>query len=144
MSNMFLHLGYFCGFSKKIKGQLWKRSFIHRLQELAALRIAMIDQVSLPRKVFAKLATCPSSEKLLSFSKSQLSPAPVQFILSHLEECDFCRAELQLLKRFPSQPETIAAGDIPPTLRAFAESILGRSLTSRSVRFPEWPWALSH
>ena len=142
MSNMFLHLGYFCGFPKKIGGRLWKTSFIGHLQVLAALRIAMIDQVSLPLKVFAKLATCPSSERLLGFSKSQLSPGPAQFILSHLEECDFCRAELQLLKRFPSQPETIAAGDIPPRLRAYAESILRRSLTPGSV--PGWPWALSH
>jgi hypothetical protein len=126
------------GFSLSLRKRgnfYWKTSFIPRLLGLVGGN-SMIDLISLPVKVFAKSATCPSSEKLLAFAKSQL-PSQTEFIVSHLEYCDFCRAELQLLKRFPARPEIIAEGEIPASLRTLAESILRTTHNSQPLRsFP--------
>ena len=103
----------------------------------------MIDLISLSVNVFAKSVTCPSSEKLLAFSTSQ-APTQKEFIVAHLEYCDFCRAELQLLKRFPATPEMIVAVEIPPSLRTLAESILRTTNTSRPLRSFPGDRAISH
>jgi len=102
----------------------------------------MIDLAPLPLKVFAKLATCPSSEKLLAFSKSPLASRTE--IVSHLSDCDFCRAELQLLRRFPATAEKITAGEIPPSLRTFAESILRRPHRSQPLHSFQWDRGINH
>lgn len=84
----------------------------------------MIYQGSLPLNIFAKSATCPSAEGLLAFSKSVIAPAQTQLVAAHLDECDFCRAELQLLESFPCKPEAVAVAEMPPSVRLLAESIL--------------------
>ena len=98
----------------------------------------MISLLSLPLHIFAKAASCPSAEVLLTFSKSSLVPAETQLVVAHLNHCDFCRAELQLLKKFPGKPEVVAVVDIPQSLRVFAESILGnrQRIPSRLLKSP--------
>lgn len=54
-----------------------------------------------------------------------LAPIHRNLVVSHLDDCDFCWAELQLLERFPADPEIVALTEMPPSLRALAESILG-------------------
>jgi len=93
----------------------------------------MINLLSLPLNIFAKSTSCPSAERLLAFSKSLLAPTQLQLIAGHLEECDFCRAELQLLERFPCEPEAITIAEMPPSLRALAESILRNPQTMPSL-----------
>jgi hypothetical protein len=97
----------------------------------------MIYVRSLPLNIFAKSASCPSAETLLTFSKSQLAPGQTQLVDAHLERCDFCRAELHMLERFPCEPEAVRVPEMPPSLRVLAESILGNP--RRNVaRLPEW------
>jgi hypothetical protein len=84
----------------------------------------MINPLLLPVNVFAKSATCPSADKLLAYSKSLLPAAQNRFIAAHLDECDFCQAELQLLERFPTRSEAVVVAEMPASLRALAVSIL--------------------
>lgn len=90
-------------------------------------RIIVATFPSLPLNVFGKSAACPSSHALLTFTRSQCGPVRREFIAGHLEQCEFCRAELQLLNRFPEQPEQVRLTEIPPKLRALAQSVLGKS-----------------
>jgi len=91
----------------------------------------MIKLRSLQLNIFGKSATCPSAEGLLAFSRAVLTPAQTQLVAVHLEECDFCGAELQLLERYPCRAEAVPAVEIPPGLRLLAESILGSPTTTR-------------
>ena len=84
--------------------------------------------LSLPLNVFGKSADCPSSQALLAFRCSRTT-AETTFVESHLEQCEFCRAEIQLLEFCPGEPESVSVMEIPPHLRTLAESIL-RSLVS--------------
>jgi hypothetical protein len=97
----------------------------------------MIYERSLPLNLFAKSAICPSAERLLAFSKSLLGLGEAQLVGAHLDQCDFCSAELQLLERFPCKPEAIPVPEMPPGLRLLAESILGNPQRIRS-RPLEW------
>ena len=50
-------------------------------------------------------------------------------VASHLDECDFCGAELQLLTDHPpADVETCGLAVMPPHLRWLAESLLGASV----------------
>ncbi|HUQ31823.1 MAG TPA: hypothetical protein VM095_06875 [Pyrinomonadaceae bacterium] len=51
------------------------------------------------------------------------------WVASHLDECDFCGAELQLLTQHaPMGVEECALTDMPPHLRWLAESLLSANL----------------
>ena len=51
------------------------------------------------------------------------------WVAEHLDECDFCGAELQLLtEHAPAQEEECALADMPPHLRWLAESLLSTNL----------------
>jgi hypothetical protein len=78
---------------------------------------------------FCKRATCPSSEVLLSYRTCGLAAERMVWVASHLDECDFCGAELQLLtEHAPAPAEECALADMPPHLRWLAESLLSTSL----------------
>ena len=78
---------------------------------------------------FCKRATCPSSEVLLSYRTCGLAAERMVWVASHLDECDFCGAELQLLtEHAPAPAEECALADMPPHLRWLAESLLSASL----------------
>ncbi|MDT4895769.1 MAG: hypothetical protein QOH25_846 [Acidobacteriota bacterium] len=78
---------------------------------------------------FCKRATCPSSEILLSYRTCGLAAERMVWVAAHLDECDFCGAELQLLtEHAPAPAEECALADMPPHLRWLAESLLSASL----------------
>src|SRR5262245_22472171 len=84
----------------------------------------MIDLLSLPLNIFAKSVTCPSADELLALSQLMLEPRQTESIHAHLSQCDFCRAELHLLEKFPYEPEAVAVAKMPASLQVMAESIL--------------------
>jgi hypothetical protein len=75
---------------------------------------------------FCKRASCPSSETLLAYRTCGLAAELMVGVASHLDECDFCGAEFQLLaEHAPPEQEEFAAADMPRNLRWLAESLLG-------------------
>ena len=55
-----------------------------------------------------------------------LAAGRMAWVASHLDECDFCGAELQLLTNYtPAEQEECAAAAMPANLRWLAEKLLG-------------------
>jgi len=80
---------------------------------------------------FCKRATCPSTEALMSYGHCGLAGDRMVSVASHLDECDFCGAELQLLTEHPpAAVEKSALAVMPPHLRWLAESLLGGKVLS--------------
>jgi hypothetical protein len=53
------------------------------------------------------------------------------WVASHLDECDFCGAEFQLLiEHAPAEEEECALADMPLNLRWLAKSLLSPNLLS--------------
>ncbi len=75
---------------------------------------------------FLKTAACPASATLLSFRTGGLSAGTAVLVKGHLEECDFCSAELPLLAHHSAAERGLKAPEIPLDLRILAESILSR------------------
>lgn len=75
---------------------------------------------------FKKTTACPASATLLSFRSNSLSVAATVTVKEHLEQCDFCSAELPLLAHHgPRGGGGHKPPEIPMNLRILAESILG-------------------
>jgi len=77
---------------------------------------------------FIKQAACPSAETLLSYKAERLSLQQKLLVISHLNKCDFCRAELHFLSH--QKVEEIGCtqtSEIPQHLRQLAEAILNGS-----------------
>ncbi|HVF50391.1 MAG TPA: hypothetical protein VNA19_09910 [Pyrinomonadaceae bacterium] len=76
---------------------------------------------------FRKTRTCPSAETLLLYHTESLMRPKQRRVTAHLETCDFCGAEIQLLARhapagvYGSLPE---ASPMPLPLRRLAEDLL--------------------
>jgi hypothetical protein len=75
---------------------------------------------------FRKTIQCPSSQTLLRYRRQRLSKNEVGAIDMHLEQCDFCSAELQLLSRHRNVDENYRLAEIPAQLRRLAEDLLCR------------------
>jgi hypothetical protein len=86
--------------------------------------LGVTNVFSLPLNVFHKSAICPRSEDLLAFGGSGVNLARRAMIESHLDHCDFCRAELQLLRYYRPQPELTPTVRIPVGLKRLAECLL--------------------
>lgn len=84
---------------------------------------------------FRKLRTCPRTETLLSFSAGARRGGRVA---EHVESCDFCGAEVQLLSRHapPTAALPFAALAMPEPLRRLAQDILAEPSYNRA-RFAE-------
>ena len=85
--------------------------------------------------LFRKLRTCPRTETLLTFSAAGRGAGRVT---EHVEACDFCGAEVQLLSRHapPAAALPFAALALPESLRRLAEDILAEPSYDRA-RFAE-------
>lgn len=83
--------------------------------------------------VFRKETGCPSAETLLFYCSNELSSEQYTWIASHLDVCEFCAAELQLLRAHRPIEEECPAADMPLHLRCLAEALLGGDLTSVEV-----------
>ena len=81
-------------------------------------------KVSTERLEFKKTAACPASATLLSFRCNNLPADAATTVREHLEQCDFCSAELPLLAHHQPVTGGHKTPDIPMDLRILAESIL--------------------
>jgi hypothetical protein len=84
---------------------------------------------------FRKLRTCPRTETLLTLSAGGCRGGRVA---EHVESCDFCGAEVQLLSRHAPPAATLpfAALAMPEPLRRLAQDILAEPSYNRA-RFAE-------
>ena len=84
---------------------------------------------------FRKLRTCPRTETLLTFSAGVRRGG---LIAEHVESCDFCGAEVQLLSRHapPADAPAFALLALPAHLRRLAEDVLSEPAYDRA-RFAE-------
>ena len=69
------------------------------------------------RTLFLKTAACPASRTLLS------KKVAVQ-VREHLENCDFCNAERQLLAHHKGSRTAFKAPEMPINLRILAEALI--------------------
>lgn len=81
-------------------------------------------KASTERLEFKKTAACPASATLLSFRCNNLPADAATTVREHLEQCDFCSAELPLLAHHQPVTGSQRTPDIPMDLRILAESIL--------------------
>ena len=84
---------------------------------------------SLLGKTFCKTTRCPSSQSLLTFRRQRLSVTERTEIETHLKACDFCSAELQLLRRHDTDAEEYRLAEMPQHLRRLAEELLSGTAT---------------
>ena len=78
---------------------------------------------------FCKRVTCPSSETLLAYRTCDMVVERMIWVATHLEECDFCGAEFQLLvEHAPTEEEECVPSDMPLNLRWLAKSLLNTDL----------------
>src|SRR4051812_7012364 len=74
---------------------------------------------------FCKRATCPPSETLLSYGTCSLAAEQMLRVAMHLDECDFCGAEIQFLSEHATvEEEVYAPAEMPSNLRCLAQSLL--------------------
>jgi hypothetical protein len=78
------------------------------------------------RTLFLKTAACPASRTLLSFRENTLSKKVTTQVREHLESCDFCNAERQLLAHHSPSRKGSKVPEMPMDLRILAESLLAR------------------
>ncbi len=80
---------------------------------------------------FCKRQSCPSAATLLSYHERKLTSDFDARVVHHLEACDFCCAELQLLIECPQAEDECPTSTMPVALRHLAEEILkGSFLTA--------------
>jgi hypothetical protein len=65
---------------------------------------------------------------LLSFRLDALAPEVSTLVSSHVDDCDFCNAEMTLLEHHTSPAKRVGRPpELPINLRILAESILSQS-----------------
>ena len=80
-----------------------------------------------PSNAFCKTMSCPSGHELLAYHLTKLPDNERPAIEAHLDQCEFCGAELQLLETFPQADLCCCdeTADLPAPLRRLAEAIMG-------------------
>ena len=73
---------------------------------------------------FTKQVACPSSKVLLEYRSSRLAAEMSKLVKWHLEGCDFCWAEMNLLVHHVYAREERRTPAIPVNLRVLAEALL--------------------
>jgi hypothetical protein len=73
---------------------------------------------------FCKSGECPPAQDILAYHSPQPIGEVARRVRQHLEFCDFCNAELQLLARHRTSSETSMSPELPTSLRALAERLL--------------------
>jgi uncharacterized protein (DUF2336 family) len=63
---------------------------------------------------FSKHAFCPTASTLLDYNNNQLASATADAVRTHLGQCDFCRAEWQMLCAHPPTTAEAAPLAAPP------------------------------
>lgn len=86
---------------------------------------------------FKKQAACPSSKLLLDYRLTRLAAEVTKLVDWHLEECDFCWAEVKLLVHHSAAKESKEEGRppaIPVNLRVLAEALLSTKTQQRKPK----------
>lgn len=81
---------------------------------------------------FRKRRSCPPSEMLLEHARRALGGERAERLSRHLDACDFCGAEMNLLSRFPPSTTNalpFVASELPEHLRRLAVDMLLRATT---------------
>src|ERR1043166_8599782 len=79
-------------------------------------------------KRFCKTAACPTSEKLLDHDRHRLPLYDRAAIEIHLRGCDFCSAELQLLRCYRAGESSVSrVTEMPLDFRRLAEDLLSNA-----------------
>src|SRR6266853_4087896 len=94
------------------------------------------DMVPSGGSSFTKQAACPSSKALLDYRLNRLVAEMSTLGKWHLEGCDFCWAEVQMLGHHRTHPKgEVKPPAIPVNLRVLAEALLrSRSLPAQKKR----------
>ena len=79
--------------------------------------------------LFNKKFGCPSSQDLLDYDQACLASTHSLRIETHLTDCDFCNAELQLLNRYQDTQDEYSFAEMPLQLRGLAERLLHSTVT---------------
>ena len=74
---------------------------------------------------FRKNENCPSSYNLLAFQNGDSTSKGSESIRMHMENCEFCSAEVEFYAHYPQAEEQIEAAEIPVPLFELAEALLG-------------------
>ncbi len=82
---------------------------------------------------FCKRSDCPAAESLLAYRARLISKAEGEAIARHLDECEFCGAELQLLVRCPAKEECCKAAEVPPYLKILFEVMIGAQISIKDL-----------
>lgn len=70
---------------------------------------------------------------LLRYRRHRLPIQDRASVVTHLGNCEFCSAELQLLKRHGNEIEEYRAVEIPIQLRRLAEDLLSKTASRLSL-----------
>ena len=93
------------------------------------------NMVSSGEGSFTKQAACPSSTTLLDYRLNRLAAELSTLVKWHLEGCDFCWAEIQLLVHHSTHPKReVRPPSIPVNLRILAEALLRTNSLSRQKK----------
>ena len=84
-------------------------------------------------KSFSKGLTCPSANRLVTYSCEGLSSTEMERVRGHLVRCDFCSAELSLLMRHPPMTDEVLTPAMPSHLRLLAKALLTGRGSKREV-----------
>ncbi|MEP6923555.1 MAG: hypothetical protein ABI954_03740 [Pyrinomonadaceae bacterium] len=75
-------------------------------------------------QTFCKSRNCPLTEEIRLFANDELETDEARTVVKHLEECEFCSAEVQFLANFPERGETLPVPELPFQLRQLADIML--------------------
>lgn len=74
---------------------------------------------------FCKSVNCPSSQELLAFQNNEMTAKESVEVETHLNLCEFCKAEVEFYANYPQSEEKITKVEIPIPLFELAEALLG-------------------
>src|SRR6059058_335967 len=118
LCNIFLHASKCCnnwGSCPQWLNLVWNFGSIRAFMQLDESIKAKMNPPSSAQE-FCKTTLCPSSEKLLRYRRRRLPIKDRHAISAHLRSCDFCSAEIELLKRHRNEAEELRAAEMPSHL----------------------------
>ena len=99
---------------------------------ILALKIGE-DMVSSGGSSFSKQVACPSSQTLLNYRLKTLAIETAQLVKWHLEACDFCSCEIELLSHYVGSCNgECRAPAIPGNLKLLAEALFATAAPSKT------------
>ena len=73
---------------------------------------------------FYKSEDCPASDQLLAFQTGREAASVRAKIRGHIDECEFCAAEVEFYRLYPPSEETVDAEKMPEPLFELADALL--------------------